>query len=337
MDARCIFKTPVNEIRCTMRVAVIGASGFIGSSLCSALELSGHTVLAFVRPSRIRDFQKNKGLVLIDDVGPQERWHELIKDIDIVIYLASPKAIEKPNSYQIQEYDRVIVGGATAVAEASAATGVKRMIFISSIKVNGEISNGQVFTPDSKPNPKTKYAQAKLIAEEELLALSTKGLPVTIIRPPVVYGPNNKGNVNSLINLLANVPCWAIPFGNIKNERSLIFIDNLVSAIISSIEDTSDVSQLFLVRDPQMLSTTQLCKILLAAMNRPDQLNADPFSIFEVITKNMLPRLGTRLYGSLKIDDSHIKSILSWKAPFNSHEGLKMTVPMMKSNDEPRI
>ena len=69
-----------------MRVAVIGASGFIGSSLCSALELSGHTVLAFVRPSRIRDFQKNKGLVLIDDIWPQERWHELINDIDIVIY-----------------------------------------------------------------------------------------------------------------------------------------------------------------------------------------------------------------------------------------------------------
>ena len=157
--------------------------------------------------------------------------------------------------------DITVAGGATAVAEASAATGVKRMIFISSIKVNGEISNGQVFTSDSKPNPKTKYAQAKLIAEEELLALSTKGLPVTIIRPPVVYGPNNKGNINSLINLLASVPCWAIPFGNIKNERSLIFIDNLVSAIISSIEDMSDVSQLFLVRDTQMLSTTQLCKI----------------------------------------------------------------------------
>ena len=86
-----------------------------------------------------------------------------------------------------------------------------------------------------------------------------------------------------------------------------------------------------------MLSTTQLCKILLAAMNRPDQLNADPFSIFKVITKNMLPRLGTRLYGSLKIDDSYIQSILDWKAPFNSREGLKMTVLMMKSNDEPRI
>ena len=109
MDARCIFKTPVNEIRCTMRVAVIGASGFIGSSLCSALELSGHTVLAFVRPSRIQGFQKNKGVVLIDDAGPQERWHELIKDIDIVIYLASPKPIEKPNSFQIQEYDLSLI------------------------------------------------------------------------------------------------------------------------------------------------------------------------------------------------------------------------------------
>ena len=86
--------------------------------------------------------------------------------------------------------------------------------------IRDRISNGQVFTSDSKPNPKTKYAQAKLIAEEHLLALSTKGLPVTIIRPPVVYGPNSKGNINSLINLLASVPCWAIPFGNIKNERS---------------------------------------------------------------------------------------------------------------------
>ena len=228
-----------------MRLAVIGANGFVGRSLCSALKLAGHNVLALVRCLETMDLQCSR-VMFINDAGPQERWHELIRDIDAVIYLASPKAVDKPNSLQVKDYDRVIIGGATALAEACVTSNVKRMIFLSSIKVNGETSDERVFTVDSKPSPATKYARAKLAAEHQLLALSEKGLTTTIIRSPAVYGYEGKGNIKSLVNLLANFPCWAIPLGNVKNERSLIFIDNLVSAIISSVEDRTETSRLFL-------------------------------------------------------------------------------------------
>ena len=316
-----------------MRLAVIGANGFVGRSLCSALELAGHNVLALVRCLETMDLQCSR-VMFINDAGPQERWHELIRDIDAVIYLASPKAVDKPNSLQVKDYDRVIIGGATALAEACITSNVKRMIFLSSIKVNGETSDERVFTVDSKPSPATKYARAKLAAEQQLLALSEKGLTTTIIRSPAVYGPAGKGNIKSLVNLLANFPCWAIPLGNVKNERSLIFIDNLVSAIISSVEDKTETSRLFLVRDPQMVSTTQLCKILLRAMNRPEKLIGDPFSIVEASVKSLLPSLASRLYDSLRIDDELIKTSLCWEAPFNAHEGLALSVPKAALGNE---
>ena len=316
-----------------MRLAVIGANGFIGRSLCSALKRAGHNVLALVRCIETEDLQCSS-VIFINDAGPQERWHELIHGIDVVIYLASPKAVDKPNSLQIKDYDRIIVGGATAVAEACVAKNVKRMIFLSSIKVNGETSDERVFTVHSKPNPTTKYARAKLDAEHQLLALSEKGLRITIIRPPAVYGAQGKGNINFLINLLANFPCWAIPLSDVKNERAMIFIDNLVSAVIRSVEDRGETSRLFLVRDPQMLSTTQLCQILLREMNRPEKLSGDPYSIFEASAKSLFPRLASRLYSSLRIDDSRIKTSLGWKAPFSAHEGLALSVPKAAIGDK---
>ena len=164
-----------------MRLAVIGANGFVGKSLCSALKLAGHNVLALVRCLETKDLQCSS-IMFINDAGPQERWHELIRDIDAVIYLASPKALDKPNSLQVKDYDRVIIGGATALAEACVASNVKKMIFLSSIKVNGETSDERVFTVDSKPSPATEYARAKLAAEHQLLALSEKGLTTTITR-----------------------------------------------------------------------------------------------------------------------------------------------------------
>ena len=173
-----------------------------------------------------------------------------------------------------------------------------------------------------------------MAAEHQLLALSEKGLTTTIIRSPAVYGPEGKGNINSLVNLLANFPCWAIPLGNVKNERSLIFIDNLVLAIISSVEDRTETSRLFLVRDPQMVSTTQLCKILLRAMNRPEKLIGDPFSVVEASVKSLLPALASRLYDSLRIDDELIKTSLGWEAPFNAHEGLALSVPKAAPGNE---
>ncbi|MBH69056.1 MAG: hypothetical protein CMM58_11930 [Rhodospirillaceae bacterium] len=313
-----------------MRIAIIGANSFIGRAVCNALDTTNHEVVAILRDKSIENISGAQKIVHIDDAGPEQDWQKIISNIDVIVQLTSPKAVDNPRSSQRLDYERVIDRGTVAIGKAALTNKLKRMIFISSVKVNGEFTDGKPFAVDSLPNPKTAYAENKLKAEHGLAILSKKGLPVTIIRPPIVYGPGNTGNIGLLIKLLSLSPGWCVPLKEIKNERSLIFVDNLSSAIISSIEDPTSESRLFFARDSEMLSTSQLCMALLEEMGKSKVLGRDPLGFVRKTLSFCVPGLAVRLYESLQMDDSAIKETLNWHPPYSVYEGLSRTVEEMK-------
>ena len=219
-----------------MRVAIIGANGFVGRAVSRVLSKKGYYVHGFIRDAGINELPFIDKITHVSSADAEQDWRMLLADIDVVLHLASPIATDKASKQQIREYEEVIVDGSLSIAEAAVKNAVRRMIFISSTKVNGEFTQDEVFKTDSMPSPKTSYGKSKLQAELGLFQISRKkGLPLTVIRPPIVYGPGNSGNIYSMIKFLDWLPVGFLPLGGLKNKRSLIFIENLASAISLSL------------------------------------------------------------------------------------------------------
>jgi UDP-glucose 4-epimerase len=259
-----------------MKVAVTGATGFIGRSLCSALSRVGHEVLAVSR-------------------GTSD-----VRDAQAVVHLA---AIAHRRATP-QEVQRVNVELAREVGQAAAANGAG-LVFLSSVKVHGEISAAP-FTESSPFAPRDIYGKSKLEAEEALLAIP--GLRLAVLRPPLVYGPGVKANFLALMRAIARgIP---LPFASVANRRSLVYLDNLVDAILRCLGREGK----FLVSDGPSRSTAQLCREIGNALDRPARLFPFPASL-----------LPAKLAGSLEVDDTAIRSKLGWRPPYTCDEGLQAT------------
>jgi len=224
----------------------------------------------------------------------------------------------------LAEYRRVNVDGTLNLARYAVEAGVKRFVFISSIKVNGEqIAPGRPFTCDDTPTPKDPYAISKLEAEQGLqqIALET-GMEVVIIRPPLVYGPGVKGNFASMIKLVEKgLP---LPFGAIDNRRSLVGLDNLVDLIITCIDHPNAANQVFLVSDGEDLSTSGLLRRVAKAMGKPSRLIPVPAGLLQLgATVLGKKAIGQRLLGSLQVDISSTRERLDWTPPVSVDEGLR--------------
>ena len=310
-----------------MRVAIIGANGFVGRAVSRVLSKKGYCIHGFIRDAGINELPFINKITYVSSADAEQDWQVLLADIDVVLHLASPIATDKANKQQVQEYEEVIVDGSLSIAEAAAKNDVRRMIFISSTKVNGEFTQDEGFKIDSIPSPETSYGKSKLQAELGLLQISrNKGLPLTVIRPPIVYGPGNSGNIHSMIKFLDWLPVGFLPLGGLKNKRSLIFIENLASAISYCVDDLTPESHVFFVRDPMMPSTTTLCSMILANLNKNVHLlNCNGYGIQKILTF-FLPQDANRIFGSLEIDNSEILKTLGWSPPFNTEEGLRKTV-----------
>lgn len=310
-----------------MRVAIIGANGFVGRAVSRVLSKKGYYVHGFIRDAGINELPFIDKITYVSSADAEQDWRMLLADIDVVLHLASPIATDKANKQQVREYEEVIVDGSLSIAEAAVKNAVRRMIFISSTKVNGEFTQDEVFKTDSIPSPKTSYGKSKLQAELGLFQISRKkDLPLTVIRPPIVYGPGNSGNIYSMIKFLDWLPVGFLPLGGLKNKRSLIFIENLASAISRCVDDFTSESHVFFVRDPLMPSTTTLCSIILANLNKNVHLSSCNRDIIQKILTFFLPKHANRIFGSLEIDNSEILNTLGWNPPFNTEEGLRKTV-----------
>lgn len=218
----------------------------------------------------------------------------------------------------LAEFREVNVAGTLNLARQAVSSGVKRFIFISSIKVNGEgTSLGEPYTADTSPAPTDPYGISKLEAEQALLALAAEtGMEVVIIRPVLVYGPGVKANFLNMMRWLSKgVP---LPLGAIHNKRSLVALDNLVDLIVTCIEHPSAVNQVFLVSDGEDLSTSELLRRMGRALGKPARLIPIPAGVLEMGARMVGKKtIAQRLCGSLQVDISKTRELLNWSPPMS--------------------
>jgi nucleoside-diphosphate-sugar epimerase len=313
-----------------MKIVVTGATGFVGRHLIPALIQAGHVVRCAVS-------QKVDGLaaeqVLIRRIEDQTDWSQVLEGIDVVIHLAARVHVMNDKSASpLDEFCKINSTATQNLAEQAAKMGVKRFIFLSSIKVNGECTHkGVPFTEMCPPTPEDPYGQSKLLAEQLLVTIShNTGMEVVILRPPLIYGPNVKANFLKMMGLVnKGLP---LPFASIDNKRTFVYVENLVSAIACVIENPNAANQVFLVSDDSALSLAQLLRLIAKGMNTRARLFPVSVQLLVFTFKLLgLKDLNLRLLGSLEVNNSKIKSTMDWTPPYSSEEGIKKTVQWYKS------
>ena len=309
-----------------MKILVTGASGFIGSALIEYLSsIHGVSVVGMVRS--LGDANTNKAVEYrIGEIGTSQNINVNLSDIDVVIHTAGRAHIMRDSAVNpIDEFRRVNTYGTIGLAKMAAASGVRRFIFLSSIKVNGESTlTGFPFSECNIEDPRDAYGVSKYEAELGLRMISqATGLEVTIIRPPLVYGTGVKGNFNTLIKVLSlRIP---LPLGLVKNNlRSMVGIDNLVNLIDVCTRHPNAANQTFLVSDKADLSTCSLLRLLGASIGKSAILLKFPTALLIVIARLFGKEAETqRILGTLQVDISHTCSELDWEPPFTVEYGFK--------------
>lgn len=311
-------------------ILLTGVSGFLGGSLLNALINRNVRCLGRQRPLTLSDssFYQSEINAGID-------FTIAVEDISVIIHSAARVHVMKDSSCNpLHDFREVNTYGTLKLAQQAADAGVKRFIFISSIKVNGESTELNLpFKPDDVFIPTDPYGLSKYEAEIGLLNIAQEtGMEVVIIRPPLVYGPGVKANFAAMMKwVYKGLP---LPLGGIKqNKRSLVSIDNLVDLIITCIDHPQAVNQTFLVSDDDDVSTTALLQNMAAALNRPSRLLPIPVSWFNLLTRLInKPAISQRLCGSLQVDISKTKELLEWRPPYSSAECMKTTADAFVNN-----
>ncbi len=313
------------------KVLVTGAGGFIGSALCAKILADGRQVRGTFR-SEIDVSRLPIGVetVSIASIDSDTKWDDALAGIDMVVHLAARVHVMDDSSLDpITEYRKVNVEGTKCLAVAAANAGVKRFVYISSIKVNGE-GRASAYTEDDEVSPRDYYGVSKWEAEQELHKIADKtDLETVILRPPLVYGPGVKANFMRLIKIVKRgIP---LPLGCIKNRRSLIYIANLVDAIITCMTNPNAAGKTYLVSDGEDVSTPELIRRIGAASGRRALLLPMPVWILK-----MAGRITgkydevERLVGSLTVDISKICKELEWKPLYEMKHGLRETARWYK-------
>ena len=306
-------------------ILVTGATGFVGSCLVAKLgQIADFCVLGAHRVDQ--PFADHSSTV-VGDINSDTDWRSAVHGQEVVIHSAARvHVMNDTSSDPLTEFRKVNVEGTLNLAQQAAAAGVRRFIFISSIKVNGEGTPvGAPYLADAQPAPVDPYGISKMEAEQGLRALATEtGMEVVIIRPVLVYGPGVKANFLSMMRwLYKGVP---LPFGAIHNRRSLVALDNLIDLIVTCIDHPAAANQTFLVSDGEDLSTTELLRGMGVALGKPARLLPVPSRLLEVGAA-MLGKsaLSQRLCGSLQVDISKTRELLNWTPPLSVDEALRKT------------
>ncbi|MFC4260098.1 UDP-glucose 4-epimerase family protein [Marinobacter lacisalsi] len=308
---------------------VTGASGFLGRALVRALADQGTTVRAAIRASAMApDPGPGVSYHQVEDIDGHTRWQESLAGAEVVMHCAARVHVMHDDAASpLAAFRAVNRDGTLNLARQAAEAGVRRFVFISSVKVNGEhTDNRGPFEADEAPAPEDAYGISKREAEDDLRDMAQKtGMEVVIIRPPLVYGPGVKGNFRSLLKL-ASLPV-PLPFGAIDNRRSLVYLGNLVDFICVASEHPAAANQTFLVSDGDDLSTTRLLQLVRTALGRRPMLVPVPPALFRAVGALTGTRsLVQRLCGSLQVDITRARRLLGWQPPFTVKQGLADTV-----------
>lgn len=309
------------------RVLVTGASGFVGSALLARLSQEpGIEVIAGVRREGGPMAVGGVACLLLGNL--EECRFEALQQqgISVVVHAAARVHVMRERADDpLAEFRRVNVLGTLALARAAAAAGVRRFLFLSSIKVNGEESRpGVPFQADDAPAPNDPYGISKYEAEQGLLQIAREtGMEVVIIRPPLVHGPGVRANFLSMLNWLdRGLP---LPLAGIDNRRSLVALENLVDLLCHCIEHPAAANQVFLVSDGEDLSTSDLLRCLGGAMGKPARLLPWAAALRRALQLLGREALIQRLYGSLQVDISKTRRLLGWNPPVPARQALLQT------------
>lgn len=315
------------------RILITGANGFVGQRLCKHLLEQNYLIRAIVRSAE-KGMELAKQIAnptsfecqIISDIDETTNWNSALDNVDAIVHLAARVHVMNDTAQDpLAEFRRVNVAGTKCLAKAAIKKDVKKFIFLSSIKVNGETTDNlpqKKFTADDVPMPQDPYGVSKWEAEQFLSSLQYDDLQTIILRPPLIYGYGVKGNFEKLIAAVEKNKL--LPLGNIHNQRSMLYVENLCDAIHLCLTNDTGQNQTYLISDEPPVSTTNLIEFIAAAKNKKARLISLPKKLLYLIAKavNKTAALD-RLFGSLIIDNSKIKKELSWAPKFTMQAALK--------------
>jgi nucleoside-diphosphate-sugar epimerase len=315
-------------------VLVTGSSGFIGRVACRILSERGHRL-----KRAVRDADSAAGAdpdtIEIGDIAAVAQWTSFLAGIDVVLHLAGRAHVMTGITERDPEtaYRRTNVVGTNLLARACARQGVRRLVYVSSIKVNGESTGSHGFRETDPVHPKDEYGRSKWEAERCLQTISREtGLEVVVVRPPLVYGPGVKGNLARLMRMVdLGIP---LPVGNVDNRRSFIGVGNLADALRLCIEHPGATGQTFLVSDGFDVSTPVLISMLAEALGRPARLLPAPASLLQIMAR--FSGSAARLVNSLQVDSTHIRARLGWHPPYSLGHEIAAMVQAYRSSHRSR-
>ena len=310
-----------------MTILLTGASGFVGNAILKNAQQRGLKIRPVYRS--IDSAKREPYALVVPELDGAADWSQALQGIDVVIHAAARAHIMREDAIDpLAEYRRVNVEGTLNLARQAAAAGVRRFVFISSIKVNGEVTApGNPFTAGDSPSPEDAYGVSKAEAEEQLkLLVQETRMTVTMIRPPLIYGPGVKGNFASLISWVRRgLP---LPLEGVTNtRRSLVGLDNLVDLILVCAYHPKAANQIFLISDGEDLSTTELLRKIGKALGRPARLLWVPAGVISFIAGLLGKKfIAQRLLSSLQVDIGKTCELLDWKPSVAVDEGLRRAV-----------
>jgi len=309
-----------------VKVLVTGANGFIGEKLCERLVAEGCQVKGTVRSSdKLATLHNGVNGITISSIDDKTNWTKALIGVSMIVHLAACVHVKKHNFDKTSNYRLVNVKGTEHLAREAAYASVKRLVYMSSVKVNGE-GRSTPYNEEDVQNPLDDYSVSKWEAEKVLKQISIEtGMEVVIIRSPLVYGPWVKANFLNLLKLVDHrIP---LPLANIKNQRSLIYIDNLVDATVTCMKHPEATGQTYFVSDGEDVSIPELIRHISFALGKPTRLFPFPPILLKmagIITGKSAAI--DRFLRSLTVDCSKIRRELDWQAPFSINQGLKETV-----------
>jgi len=309
-----------------MTLLVTGANGLVGRRLSHRLMREGFGVRSAVRT--FKSATPSHQHVAVGSIDQATDWCQALVNVDTVLHCAARVHVMNDTEVNpLAAFRAVNVQGTLNLAQQAAAAGVKRFVFISSVKVNGECTApGHAFAETDSPNPPDDYGQSKHEAEQGLRQIATDtGLEVVIVRPPLIYGPGVKANFAALMHAVQKG--WPLPLGAVHNRRSLVALDNLVDFIITCITHPKAANQTLLISDGQDLSTTELVRGMAQAAGVPARLL--PVPVWALEWAGRLAGKGDtilRLCGNLQIDSSKARELLGWQPKVSVQEGLRRAI-----------
>lgn len=302
-------------------ILVTGAAGFIGSALLTAL--SGRQVRRVLRQAEEKTLP---GDVIVGDISPDTDWKPLLSGVECVVHLAArTHVLDEPSINPLEAYRNSNVEVTRRLAQQASAAGVRRFVFLSSIKVNGEATPGNPFSESDSPAPQDAYGISKLEAENVLRTVGDQSkMEWVILRPPLVYGPGVKGNFLRLMNIIdRGIP---LPLASVRNQRSLIHVENLADAIVICIDAPAAAGRQWLISDGDDISTPYLIRTLALGLNRPARLLPCPVALLKFGAALCGQQAAmARLTGSLRVDASALRHTLRWDPRIPLEQGLTDT------------